>query len=57
MTHDWICTPTQARIIADRIPRAHLKIFPHSAHSIAADEPEAFQAAVAGFLTYTANGL
>ena len=49
--HDWICPPTQAAVLAERIPRAHLKIFPQSAHSIAADEPGAFQAAVAGFLT------
>lgn len=50
--HDWICTPEQSRIIAERIPRAHLKIFRNSAHSIAADEPEEFLAAVGGFLTY-----
>ena len=53
--HDWICPPAQARVIADSIPRAHLKVFPHSAHSIAADEPEAFQAVVTGFLTYAAS--
>ena len=50
--HDWICTPEQSRIIAERIPRAHLKIFRNSAHSIAADEPEEFLAAVGGFLTH-----
>ena len=55
--HDWICPPAQARVIAERIPRAHLKIFQHSAHSIAADEPEAFQAAVTGFLTYASSCL
>ena len=26
--------------MADRIPRAHLKLFPRSGHSIAADEPD-----------------
>lgn len=50
--HDWICTPAQSRIIAEQIPRAHLKIFQNSAHSIAADEPDEFLAAVEGFLTY-----
>ena len=50
--HDWICPPQHSRLIAERIPRAHLKVFEHSAHSIAADEPEAFLAAVRGFLTY-----
>ena len=50
--HDWICSPKHARILAEKIPRAHLKVFPNSGHSIALDEPEAFLAAVRGFLTY-----
>ena len=50
--HDWICPPDHSRLIAERIPRAHLKIFEHSAHAIAQDEPTAFLAAVRGFLTY-----
>lgn len=50
--HDWICPPHHSQIIAQCIPRANLKVFAHSAHSIAADEPEAFLAAVRGFLTY-----
>ena len=49
---DWICAPDHSREIAEKIPRAHLKIFANSAHSIAADEPEAFLAVVRGFLTY-----
>ncbi|MBC8354408.1 MAG: alpha/beta fold hydrolase [Planctomycetes bacterium] len=49
---DWICPPRHSQIIAERIPRANLKVFANSAHSIAADEPEAFAAAVKGFLTY-----
>ncbi len=49
---DWICAPEHSRVIAERIPRAHLKIFANSAHSIAQDEPTAFEAAVRGFLTY-----
>ena len=53
--HDWICPIEHSRIIAERIPRAHLKVFSHSAHSIAQDEPEAFDAAVRGFLTYGAT--
>lgn len=53
--HDWICPVNHSRIIAERIPRAHLKVFPHSAHSIANDEPEAFDAAVRGFLTCAAT--
>jgi proline iminopeptidase len=50
--HDWICPPNHSRLIAERIPRAHLKVFANSSHSIAADEPEAYLAAVRGFLTY-----
>jgi len=50
--HDWICPPDHARFIAEKIPRAQLKIFDRSAHFIAQDEPEAFFAAVRGFLTY-----
>lgn len=50
--HDWICPVEQSREIAALIPRAHLKIFAHSAHAIASDEPAAFLAAVRGFLTY-----
>jgi proline iminopeptidase len=50
--HDWICPPNHSRLIAEKIPRAHLKVFARSAHSIAADEPAAFHTAVRGFLTY-----
>lgn len=51
---DWICPIEQSRILAEKISRAHLKEFPKSAHSIAADENAAYLAAVAGFLTYPA---
>ena len=50
--HDWICAPGHSREMAEKIPRAHLKIFRNSAHAVMADEPEAFQQAVRGFLTY-----
>ena len=50
--HDWICPPNHSRLIAEKIPGAQLKVFARSSHSIAADEPEAFLAAVRGFLTY-----
>lgn len=50
--HDWICAPNHSRVLAEKIPRAHLKIFADSAHSIPADESEAYLAAVRGFLTY-----
>ena len=48
--HDWICTPEQGRIMSERIPRAHHKIFANSGHSVGQDEPEAFLAAMRGFL-------
>ena len=50
--HDWICAPRHSRIIAERIPRAHLKIFANSGHSLASDENEAYLRVVRGFLTY-----
>ncbi|QDT92172.1 alpha/beta fold hydrolase [Gimesia algae] len=50
--HDWICPPQHSELIAEKIPRAHLKIFADSSHSIADDEPEAYLAAIRGFLTY-----
>ena len=51
-SHDWICPPEHSRGIARAIPRAHFKLFEHSGHSVAADEPEEFLRAVRGFLTY-----
>ena len=51
--HDWICPPNHSQEIAERIPRAHVKVFSKSAHNIAGDEPEEFLAAVRGFLTYS----
>lgn len=51
--HDWICAPHHSLEIADRIPRAHLKIFRNSAHAVFSDEPDAFLAAIRGFLTYS----
>lgn len=50
--HDWICPPQHSRLIAEKIPRAQLKVFARSSHSIAADENEAYLAALRGFLTY-----
>ena len=50
--HDWICAPHHSRIIAEAIPRAHLKVFANSSHSISADENAAYLQAVRGFLTY-----
>ena len=50
--HDWICPPSQSQIIAEKIPRSHLKVFANSSHMIALDEPEPYLAAVRGFLTY-----
>ncbi len=53
--HDWICPPSQSRTIAERIPRAHLKVFADSSHSVATDEPEAYLAAIRGFLTHAST--
>jgi proline iminopeptidase len=50
--HDWICAPHYSHIIAERIPRAHLKVFANSGHMLASDENAAYLQAVRGFLTY-----
>lgn len=50
--HDWICAARHSQIIAERIPRAHLKIFANSGHSPPVDENAAYLQAVRGFLTY-----
>lgn len=49
--HDWICPPNHSEIIAREIPNARLKVFPHSSHLIAADEPDEYLKTVRGFLT------
>jgi proline iminopeptidase len=53
--HDWICPPNHSRLMAERIPRSLLKIFPRSSHSIAADEPAALLLAISGFLTHATD--
>lgn len=50
--HDWICPPEFSEEIAELIPRADLRIFERSGHSIRTDEPEAMLDAIAGFLVY-----
>lgn len=53
--HDWICAPRHSQIIAERVPRAHLKVFANSGHMLASDENAAYLQAVRGFLTYAAD--
>jgi proline iminopeptidase len=50
--HDWICPPEFSEEIARLIPRADLRVFEHSSHSIRSDEPEAMVDAILGFLVY-----
>ena len=52
--HDWICPPKHGQLIARKIPRAQFKLFAKSGHSLASDEPLAYQQAIRGFLTYAA---
>ena len=49
---DWICSADQSRQMAAALPRAHLKLFPDCAHSLAAESTEEFRAALRGFLTH-----
>jgi proline iminopeptidase len=50
--HDWICPPEFSEEIAKLIPRAELRIFENSGHSVRADEPQALLDAIAGFVVY-----
>ncbi|MBI85823.1 MAG: prolyl aminopeptidase [Planctomycetaceae bacterium] len=49
--HDWICPPSQSKLIARKIRNAELKVFANSSHQIAHDEPERFLQVVRKFLT------
>jgi len=50
--HDWICPLEFSEEIARLIPRAELRIFENSAHSVRVDEPQALIDAIAGFVVY-----
>ena len=50
--HDWICPPEFSEEIARLVPRAELRVFENSSHSVRADEPQALLDAIAGFVIY-----
>ena len=50
--HDWICPSEFSDEIARLVPRAELRVFENSSHSIRADEPQALLDAIAGFVVY-----
>lgn len=47
---DWICRPSQSKIIAQHIPHAKLKIFRNCGHAIAVDANEKYIKAIQHFL-------
>lgn len=47
---DWICRPSQAKIIAKHIPTSELKIFKHCGHALAVDAHEKYIKAISKFL-------
>jgi proline iminopeptidase len=47
---DWICRPSQSRIIAEHIPHATLKVFKNCGHTIAVDAHEQYIKVVSRFL-------
>ena len=49
--HDWICPPDYSEEIHRLIPGSMLHVFENSSHSIRADEPQALNAAIIGFIT------
>jgi proline iminopeptidase len=51
-SHDPVCGPTSTRELVASLPQAQTTwvSFEHSAHTIAADEPDAFLAAIRSFI-------
>lgn len=47
---DWICPPSQSKIIAKHIPNAQLKIIKDSGHSVSIDQNEKYIKAIRQFL-------
>jgi proline iminopeptidase len=47
---DWICRPSQSKIIAEHIPHAKLKIFRNCGHAVAVDANEKYIKEVKNFL-------
>ncbi len=47
---DWICNSNQAKIIAENIPLAKLKIFKNCSHAIAVDAHKKYIKSIKGFL-------
>lgn len=47
---DWICPASQAKIIAQKIPHAKLKVFKHCGHAIAIDAHKQYINAIKKFL-------
>ncbi|MBV8802748.1 MAG: alpha/beta fold hydrolase [Gammaproteobacteria bacterium] len=47
---DWICRPSQSKIIAQHIPHAQLKIFRNCGHAIAVDANEKYIKVIKHFL-------
>lgn len=49
--NDWVCSPKQARIMADNIPNSKLKIFKKCGHALTSDVNEKYVKEVKLFLT------
>jgi proline iminopeptidase len=47
---DWICRPSQSKIIAQHIPHSQLKIFKNCGHAIGVDAPDRYLKAIKQFL-------
>jgi proline iminopeptidase len=47
---DWICSPNQARTLAQNIPQAVLKIFPNCSHAVSIDAHKAYIKTITQFL-------
>lgn len=48
--NDWICSPTQSKVIAKNIPNAKLKVFKNASHAIAVDAHDEYIKIIKKFL-------
>lgn len=48
---DWICPPSQSRLMAAKIPHAQLKIFSNCGHAVAVDAHDKYIRAIKKFLS------
>ncbi|MBA3660953.1 MAG: alpha/beta hydrolase [Gammaproteobacteria bacterium] len=54
-SEDWICPPSQSKVMAKHIPKSQLKIFKQSGHSLAVDAHDSYIRIIKNFLKSSAQ--